>query len=203
MKTLIILDVQNDFLPGGSLPVPNSDSIIPVINQLLPSFELIVATQDWHPSNHKSFASNHKEKNPFEKIMLQGAEQTLWPDHCVQGTKGADFHPQLETRPIEAIFRKGTAPEIDSYSGFYDNGHNKNTGLSGYLKAKDAYNLYFCGLCADICVYASINDALVEGFQCTLIEDATAPLNHATFQTMRTELLGKGVRIIKSDEINR
>lgn len=201
MKTLIILDVQNDFLPGGSLAVPRSDSIIPVINQLMKHFELVVATQDWHPANHKSFASNHTGKKPFEKIMLQDIEQTLWPDHCVQGSFGAEFHPQLETRPIEAIFRKGTRPEIDSYSGFYDNGHHKNTGLSGYLKVKGAHDLYFCGLCADICVYSSIKDALVEGFQCTLIEDATAPLDHAVFEKIREELINKGVSLIRSNQL--
>ncbi|KTD08138.1 bifunctional nicotinamidase/pyrazinamidase [Legionella jamestowniensis] len=201
MKTLIILDVQNDFLPGGSLAVPNSEPIIPVINQLLPRFELVVATQDWHPANHKSFASNHIGKEPFEKIKLRGREQTLWPNHCVQGTSGAEFHPQLETHPIEAIFRKGTAPDIDSYSGFYDNDHNKSTGLSGYLKDKGADDLYFCGLCADICVYFSIKDALAEGFQCSLIEDATAPLNHAVFEKIREELISNGVRLIRSDQL--
>ncbi|ASQ45949.1 bifunctional nicotinamidase/pyrazinamidase [Legionella clemsonensis] len=201
MNTLIILDVQNDFLPGGSLAVPQSDSIIPVINQLLPSFELVVATQDWHPANHKSFASNHPGKKPFEKIILQGIEQTLWPDHCVQGTSGAELHPKLEIRPIEAIFRKGTEPEIDSYSGFYDNGHYKSTGLSGYLKAKDAHELFFCGLCADICVYATIKDALAEGFHCTLIEDATAPLSYSAFVKIKEELVSKGVRFLKSNQL--
>lgn len=172
-----------------------------MINQLLPRFELVVATQDWHPANHKSFASNHIGKEPFEKIKLRGREQTLWPNHCVQGTSGAEFHPQLETHPIEAIFRKGTAPDIDSYSGFYDNDHNKSTGLSGYLKDKGADDLYFCGLCADICVYFSIKDALAEGFQCSLIEDATAPLNHAVFEKIREELISNGVRLIRSDQL--
>lgn len=201
MKTLIILDVQNDFLPGGSLEVPHSEGIIAVINKLQSHVDLVVATQDWHPANHKSFASSHANKEPFEKIVLQGVEQTLWPDHCVQGSYGAEFHPQLQTKSIEAIFRKGTAPHIDSYSGFYDNGHNKSTGLGGYLRAKEARDLYFCGLCADICVYYSIKDALAEGFNCWLIEDATSPLSPDTFQVIRAELMDKGVKMINSEQL--
>lgn len=201
MKTLIILDVQNDFMPGGSLAVLRGDTIVPVINQLLPQFDLIVATQDWHPQNHKSFASNNPGKKIFEKIMLHGIEQTLWPDHCVQGTFGAEFHPTLETRPIEAIFRKAMDPEIDSYSGFYDNDHKKNIGLAGYLHAKGAKELYFCGLCADICVYFTIKDALQEGFKCYLIEDATRPLNEDDFKKIKPELLHKGVKFLLGHEI--
>ncbi|WED44233.1 bifunctional nicotinamidase/pyrazinamidase [Legionella cardiaca] len=201
MKTLIILDVQNDFLPGGSLAVPNSNGIIPVINRLQPYFDLVVATQDWHPANHTSFASCHEGKQPFEQIIVQGITQTLWPDHCVQGTQGAEFHPQLETLAIETIFRKGINPNIDSYSGFYDNGHDKSTGLSGYLREKGAFDLYFCGLCADICVYYTIKDALAEGFQCSLIEDATYPLNVDVFQGIKKELLSKGVKITDSIHI--
>lgn len=203
MKALIILDVQNDFMPGGSLPVGEGDLIIPVINKLLPQFDLVVATQDWHPSNHRSFASNYEDKQPFEKIMLHGVMQTLWPDHCVQGTSGAAFHPDLDEGPIEAIFRKGTNPEIDSYSGFYDNSHQKNTGLAGFLREKKASTLYFCGLCADICVYYTIKDALNEGFDCVLIEDATRPLNKIAFQGIKKELIQEGVRIVMSSDIER
>lgn len=201
MNALIILDVQNDFMPDGSLPVAEGDLIIPVINKLLSQFELIVATQDWHPVNHRSFASNYEDKQPFEKIMLHGVMQTLWPDHCVQGTTGANFHPDLETRPIEAIFRKGTNPEIDSYSGFYDNSHQKSTGLAGFLREKKVSTLYFCGLCADICVYFTIKDALHEGFECVLIEDATRPLNKVAFQEIKKELIQEGVRILMSSDI--
>lgn len=121
MKTLIIGDVQNDFMPGGSLAVPEGDAIIAVINHISKKFDLVVAIQDWHPPQHKSFASNHKGKQPLETIDLNGIPQTLWPDHCVQGTSGADFHTGLDTRPVEAIFRKGVDPETDSYSAFYDN----------------------------------------------------------------------------------
>ncbi|MFJ1269767.1 bifunctional nicotinamidase/pyrazinamidase [Legionella lytica] len=201
MKTLIILDVQNDFMPGGALAVPEGDVIVPVINQVMDHFDLIVATQDWHPQNHKSFASRHPGKKPFEKIQLHGLEQTLWPDHCVQGSEGAEFFPQLETSRIAAIFRKGMDPEIDSYSGFYENDHKKSTGLTAYLRAKGASKLYFCGLCADICVYYSIKDAQQEGFASYLIEDATHPLNEDAFKRIRIELKQLGVGLIQSSEL--
>ena len=201
MKTLIIVDAQIDFMPGGALEVKGGDRIIPVINEILPHFELVVATQDWHPANHKSFAVNHPGKNEFEVIELNGLEQKLWPPHCVQGTKGAEFHPALETKPVEAIFRKGMDPEIDSYSGFYDNGHKKSTGLSGYLKQKGASDLYFCGLAADICVYFSLLDALKEGFNATLIEDAAVPLLPKEFESIRKDIIKKGGKIINSKDL--
>lgn len=200
MKTLIIIDAQNDFMPGGSLEVAQGDLIIPVINKLQPQFDLIVATQDWHPAEHKSFASNQVGKKLFETIELHGIEQTLWPDHCVQGTIGAEFHPQLETRSIEAIFRKGMQPENDSYSGFYDN-NRQSTGLAGFLREKGAQELYFCGLCADICVYYTIKDALAEGFESCLIEDATRALDKENFQRIKEELLLTGVKILRSIEL--
>ncbi len=125
MKTLLIIDVQHDFLPGGRLEVPRGDKIIPRINQLIDAVDLVVATQDWHPKNHVSFASNHPNHTAFETIHIDGNSQTLWPDHCVQGNRGAQFPEALKTHPIEAIFRKGTNPKIDSYSGFYDNAHLK------------------------------------------------------------------------------
>ncbi|KTD10903.1 nicotinamidase/pyrazinamidase [Legionella gratiana] len=200
-KTLIITDVQNDFMPGGPLAVLHGDSIIPIINQVLPKFDLIVATQDWHPQNHKSFASNHPGKKPFDNIMLHGVEQILWPNHCIQGTFGAELHPMLEIKPIEAIFRKGMNPEVDSYSVFYDNQHQINTGLVDYLHGKGAKELYFCGLCADICVYFSIKDALHEGFKCYLIDDATMPLNQNSFKKIKAELIHSGVTLLKSNDI--
>lgn len=196
MKTLVIVDAQNDFMPGGSLAVPNGNLIVPVINELQPRFDLIVATQDWHPKNHSSFASNHKNKKPFAKIMLNGLEQTLWPNHCVQGTTGASFHPDLDTNAVEAIFRKGLNPEIDSYSGFYDNEHQKSTGLAGYLRDKGAMELFFCGLAADICVYFSIQDALKEGFKVSLIMEAIRPLDQNTFSAQQKKLLSQGVTLL-------
>lgn len=201
MKTLILIDVQNDFMPGGSLPVPHGNEIVPVINKLIPRFDLVVATQDWHPQTHKSFASNHKGKNLFEKIDLNGLEQTLWPDHCVQNTVGAEFHPKLDPERIEAIFRKGMDPEIDSYSGFYDNGHKKTTGLAGYLREKGAKEVYFCGLAADICVYFTLMDALKYGFSATLIEDASRPLDIEGFQKLKETIKEKGANIVTSEEL--
>lgn len=201
MKTLIIVDAQIDFMPGGALEVKGGDRIIPVINKILPQFDLVVATQDWHPRNHKSFAVNHSGKKEFEIIELNGLEQKLWPPHCVQETKGADFHPDLKTGRIEAIFRKGMDPEIDSYSGFYDNGHKKSTGLSGYLREKGATELYFCGLAADICVYFSLLDALKEGFSATLIEDAAVPLIPEEFGRIKDDIQQKGGKIISSNEL--
>ncbi|QDP72580.1 bifunctional nicotinamidase/pyrazinamidase [Legionella israelensis] len=203
MKTLVIIDVQNDFMPGGALEVQDGDAIVPVINRISSSFELVIATQDWHPANHKSFASNHADHKPFDKIKLHGVEQILWPDHCVQMSSGAEFHPQLNIAPIETIFRKGTNPEMDSYSGFYDNGHQKSTGLSGYLREKKANELYFCGLAADICVYYSIKDAMKEHFKCWLLEDAVRPLDVEQYKHLKNELVNEGVNITSSSILKK
>lgn len=202
MKTLIIIDVQNDFMPEGPLEVPDGNLIIPVINRIIPSFDLILATQDWHPKDHTSFASNHFEKKPFEKLELHGILQTLWPDHCVQGSKGAELHRDLISNPIAAIFRKGMDSEIDSYSGFYDNNHLLSTGMAGYLKEKTITELYFCGLAADICVYYTILDSILEGFSAVLVEDASRPLYPDKFDDIKCELAKLGVRIIKSNELS-
>lgn len=188
-KALIIIDMQNDFLPDGNLAVPNGDEIIPIINKLIPQFELVIATQDWHPANHKSFASQHKGKDVFDVIDLNGLEQVLWPDHCIQGTFGAEFHSALNFNTVEAIFRKGMSSEVDSYSGFYDNGHLKSTGLTGYLKEKKIDELHFCGLAADYCVYFSIKDALKEGFNVVLLKDATRAIDEDNFKRIQQELL--------------
>jgi len=201
MKTLIIIDVQNDFMPGGTLAVSQGDEIIPVINKLQQHFDLVIATQDWHPENHASFAKNHPDGKEFDVINLDGQEQVLWPVHCMQNTNGADFHPALRTAKIEAIFRKGTDPEIDSYSGFYDNAHKKSTGLAGYLREKGANELYFCGLAADFCVFCSILDALGEGFSAYLIEDATRAIDPEKFSEAKKNILEKGGKIIKSGTI--
>ena len=201
MRTLIIIDIQNDFLPGGSLAVPEGDKIIPVINRLQEKFDLVIATQDWHPENHMSFASNHQNKEPFETIRWKETDQVLWPDHCVQNTRGAEFHPELNFRKVEAVFRKGMEQNIDSYSGFFDNGHKKNTGLSGYLRGRKADELYFVGLAADVCVQFSISDAIEEGFSATLIDDATRPIDAAEFEKIKGQLRKKGCKIIKSSDL--
>jgi len=201
LKTLIIIDMQNDFCPGGTLEVKEGDQIIPVINAIQDDFELVIATQDWHPENHGSFASNHPDKQVFEKTDLDGLEQILWPDHCIQGTKGAEFHPDLEMKRMEAIFRKGMDPMIDSYSGFYDNGHRKSTGLAGYLRSRGASELYFCGLAADYCVNYSLRDALEEGFKTFLIADGTKAIDPGGFNKIQKELEARGVNSIFSSEV--
>ena len=200
MKTLIIVDAQNDFMPGGALEVREGDKIIPVINKILAKFDLVVATQDWHPANHKSFAVNHADKKEFEVIELNGLEQKLWPPHCIRGSTGAEFHPDLEMKYVEVIFRKGMEEDIDSYSGFYDNGHKKSTGLAGYLREKGAKELYFCGLAGDICVYYTLLDALKEGFRATFIEDAAIPLLMENFDDVKKDILQKGGKITTSEK---
>jgi nicotinamidase/pyrazinamidase len=201
MKTLVLIDVQNDFMSGGPLEVPLANDVIPVINKIQVSFDLVLATQDWHPKNHKSFASNHFERKPFEKIKLNGIFQTLWPDHCIQGSEGAELHKDIDSNRIAAIFRKGMDPEIDSYSGFYDNNHTSGTGLSGYLKEKGLTEIHFCGLAADICVYYTILDSILEGFSAVLVEDASRPLYPDKFDDVKCELAKLGVRIVTSRDL--
>ncbi len=201
MKTLVLIDVQNDFMPGGALAVPGGDEIVSLINKLQDKFDLVIATQDWHPKGHASFASSHENKKEFEVIKLDGMEQVLWPEHCIQNTQGAKFHPDLETSGLEAIFRKGTNLKIDSYSGFYDNAHLKSTGLAGYLKEKGAKELYFMGLAAEYCVYFSIKDALSEGFDSILMEDGTRALNEEDFEKAKLDILRKGGKILNSEDL--
>ncbi|HET8900128.1 MAG TPA: bifunctional nicotinamidase/pyrazinamidase [Rhodanobacteraceae bacterium] len=201
MKTLLIIDVQNDFLPGGSLPVAGSDVIVPIINRLQARFDLVVAAQDWHPQNHASFASNHPGRAPFDAIELNGLAQTLWPDHCVQGSRGAAFASALDMRRVEAIFRKGCDPAIDSYSAFFDNGHRKTTGLADYLRGKGTTELSLCGLAGDICVHFSALDAVQAGFAVHFIRDAATPLDPVAAVARLDELHQQGVRILDSDQI--
>jgi nicotinamidase/pyrazinamidase len=201
MRALLLIDIQNDFIPGGALAVQNGDEIIPIVNSLQSKFDLVVATQDWHPNNHKSFASQHQGRSVFEVIDLDGLQQVLWPDHCIQGTKGADFSDKLEMKKVEAIFRKGTASNIDSYSGFYDNGHRKTTGLADYLKGKNISEVYVAGLAADYCVYFTAEDALHEGFKTFFIEDATRAINTEGFEKAKKDLLNKGGYIVDSKSL--
>lgn len=202
MKVLILIDIQNDFLPSGSLPITDGDLVIPVVNNLQSLFELVVATQDWHPAHHQSFASQHSGKQVFEVIDLLGLPQTLWPDHCVQGSLGAELAPALHTNRIEAIFRKGMDAEIDSYSAFYDNGHQKNTGLAGYMKSKKVNKVYLAGLAGDICVYYSALDSLQENFETYIIEDATRPVNPLHFREAMKTFTAKGGHVIQSQDLN-
>lgn len=201
MKALLLIDIQIDFLPGGALAVPGGDEIIPVVNQLQPHFELIIATQDWHPAHHQSFASQHAGRSVFDTIDLNGLEQVLWPDHCVQATPGAELATALHPHKIEAIFRKGTDPAIDSYSGFYDNGRRKSTGLADYLRGKNVRQLYVAGLAADYCVYFSIKDALAEGFDAYLIEDATRAIHPAGLTQAKADIIAQGGKMIASHAV--
>ena len=198
MNALIIVDIQNDFLPGGALAVAKGDAVIPVINKLQNDFDLVVATQDWHPANHKSFASTHPGKKVFEEIMLDGMPQVLWPDHCVQETTGAQFSPLLSSKKTEAIFRKGMDKNIDSYSGFFDNGKKKATGMGDYLKGRGVTKIFVTGLAADYCVYFTALDGLEFGFESTIISDATLPIDEENFKKEMKEFTRRGGRLIKS-----
>ena len=197
MKALILVDLQNDFCPGGTLAVREGDKIIPLINDLQKRFDLVVATQDWHPQDHGSFASSHKKK-VGEMIVLNGLEQVLWPDHCVQGSPGAEFVPGFDTSKIERVFKKGTDPKIDSYSCFFDNAHLKSTGLGDYLKKKGVTDVYIAGLATDYCVKFSALDATQLGFKTHVIADATRGVNlkEGDVELAIQEMRDHGVRIV-------
>jgi nicotinamidase/pyrazinamidase len=171
MRALILVDIQNDFLPGGALAVPEGDRVIAVANALMPRFPLVVATQDWHPPEHGSFADNHPGRAPGEVVMLSGLEQVLWPTHCVQGTRGAEFAAGLRLGPEAHVFVKGIDPAVDSYSGFFDNGRRRSTGLGEFLRARAVEEAVVLGLATDYCVKFTALDALSLGFTTTLVED--------------------------------
>ena len=203
MKALVLVDIQNDFLPGGALAVPRGDEVVPIANRLQPRFGLVVATQDWHPPGHGSFASTRPGRKPGEIAELAGLPQVLWPDHCVQGTAGAAFAPALSMDRVEAIVRKGTDPAIDSYSGFFDNGHRKSTGLGDYLRGRGATDLYVLGLATDYCVKFTSLDAVQFGFTTHLIEDASRGVNlHPDdVKNAINEVKRAGVEVIQSVDV--
>jgi len=192
MKALIIVDVQNDFLPGGALAVAQGDEIIDIINKEQFKYELIVATQDWHPATHKSFASQYLEKLVGDIVDLNGTEQFLWPDHCVQGTEGAKFSDALQQDRIEAIFRKGVHVNIDSYSGFYDNNQQKNTGLDGFLKDRGVTEVHICGLAADYCVYFTAMDALNLGYKTAIMSKGTKCIDKESYMQKKEKFMQLG-----------
>lgn len=177
MPALIIVDIQNDFLPGGALAVNEGDDVIPVINSIAPRFDLVVATQDWHPRDHGSFAANHPGREPGEMITLAGLPQELWPIHCVQGTKGAEISPLLDKSHIEAIFQKGIDPDIDSYSAIFDNGRRRSTGLSEYLAKRGVREIFIAGLALDYCVKFTALDAVSLGLDTKVVRDACRAVN--------------------------
>jgi nicotinamidase/pyrazinamidase len=198
MKVLVLVDLQADFLPGGALAVPDGDLVVPIVNSMQMAFPLVVATQDWHPANHGSFAANHPGKKPFEQIDLNGLPQTLWPVHCVQDTPGAALAPDLKRERIAKIFQKGTDPGIDSYSGFFDNGHRKSTGLGEWLKQQNVTEVFVCGLATDYCVKFTALDAVQAGFTTSLIEDACrgVTLRPDDVKNAIADMKAAGVRIV-------
>lgn len=202
MKALLVIDIQNDFCPGGALAVPEGDSIIPIVNRLIDSFDIIIQTQDWHPSGHSSFASSHEGKNPFDPIQMEYGEQVLWPDHCVQGSEGANFHPNLNTNKSQVIVRKGFRIDIDSYSTFYENDKKTTTGLTGYLNERGITDLYTVGLATDFCVKWSVLDGLKEGFKMILVEDAVRGIDlNGSVEDSLKEMKSKGVQFIQSNDL--
>jgi len=203
MKTaLLVIDVQNDFCPGGSLPVPGGFDVIPVINALQPAFDLVIATQDWHPQDHSSFAVNHN-RQPYETIQLGGITQVLWPAHCVQGSRGAELAPELETNRVAKLFYKGVDAAIDSYSGFFDNNHARATGLGDYLKERGVAEVAVVGLATDYCVKWTALDAKQLGFKTTVILDACRGVNLKPDDVDRAieEMKAAGIEIIQSAEV--
>lgn len=203
MKALILVDIQNDFCKDGALEVPEGNMVVPIANQLMGKFDLVIATQDWHPADHKSFAANHLFRKPGMVIDLNGLEQILWPIHCVQDSLGALFVKELDTDSIDHVFQKGTDTEIDSYSGFFDNGRRKSTGLGDFLKTKGVDTVYIMGLAADYCVKFTTLDALDLGFETYLIEDGTrgVELNKGDVEAAFKEMEEAGAILVNSQSI--
>lgn len=201
---LLLVDFQHDFMPWGALPVPSGDQAVAPANRVQPLFNLVVATQDWHPPGHASFASSHPGHEPFETIDLDGLEQILWPDHCVQGTRGAELVPDLDRGRIARVFRKGTDPNIDSYSGFYDNGHRKGTGMGDYLREQGVDTVYIAGLAEDVCVLYTALDARRLGFETRLITDATygVDMNAGDVQQAEADMREAGVLFTDSERLS-
>jgi nicotinamidase/pyrazinamidase len=200
---LIVIDVQNDFCPGGALAVPHGDEVILPIHRLAPNFQHIILTQDWHTPDHSSFASAQPGKKPFESVELAYGMQTLWPDHCVQGTRGAEFHPALWLPQAELIVRKGFRPHIDSYSAFFENDHSTLTGLAGYLRDRGLNRVFLAGLAYDYCVGYSALDARRLGLEAIVLRDACRPIDlHGSAAAIEAEFAKAGVAVIESAELS-
>ena len=196
---LVVVDLQNDFCPGGSLPVPNGNKIVPIINKLISYYRSIVFTQDWHPSSHSSFASTHN-KTPYDTVELSYGSQTLWPDHCIQGTHGANFHKDIKFDKADLIIRKGFDTEIDSYSAFRENDKKTLTGLSGYLNERKIHELVICGLAYDYCVKWTALDAKSNGFKTVVIENACRSINlNNSEESARNEMQKSGIYLVNCD----
>lgn len=203
MKALVLVDIQNDFCPGGALAVSGGDEVVGVANALMSRYPLVIATQDHHPSNHLSFAANHPGRSAYEVVQLDGLSQVLWPAHCVQGTLGAEFHAQLDRAPIQRVFPKGTDPRIDSYSGFFDNGQRKATGLADYLKAQAVTDVCLVGLATDYCVKWTALDAVRLGFSVSVAVDGCRGVGLAAGDVERSveEMRAAGVRVVRSIDV--
>lgn len=197
-KALILVDVQNDFVPGGALPVPNGADVVAVANKAMRHFDLVVATQDWHPADHRSFASQHKGGKVGDMVDLCGLQQMLWPDHCVQNTKGAELVQDLEIKKIDKVFHKGIDRNVDSYSGFFDNGHRNATGLDAYLKEQGVDEVTIMGLATDYCVKFTALDAIRQGFKASLIIEGVrgVEINKGDCEKAIDEMKKAGVEIV-------
>lgn len=202
-RALICVDIQNDFLPGGALAVPKGNAVVPVANQVIPKFDLVIATQDWHPADHQSFASQHERHSIGDVIRLGEVDQVLWPDHCVQGTAGAEFASDLCLPADMVVFRKGTDREVDSYSGFFDNDRRSATGLESYLREQQVQCVYVLGLATDYCVKFTALDARRLGFQAVLIEDGCRGVNLRSGDSTQAveEMADHGVRMTDSGSL--
>ncbi|RLD16252.1 MAG: bifunctional nicotinamidase/pyrazinamidase [Caldiserica bacterium] len=203
-NALIIVDVQNDFCPGGALPVPEGDKIVPVINGISKKFFKVIATQDWHPENHISFAKTHN-KNVGEVVEIDGVKQILWPVHCVEGSSGANFHKDLDLSNVDLILRKGRNPLIDSYSAFFENDKKTETGLHYYLKGLGINDVYICGLALDYCVYYTAMDSVKLGFNTYVILDATKGVDvpEGNIEKATSHMEKEGIRLIKSSDLRK
>lgn len=200
---LILVDLQVDFMPTGMLPVAEGDQVVPIANALIPQYQTVVATQDWHPADHGSFAANHPWRKPGQVIDLHGLQQVLWPIHCVQETWGSEFVADLDVKGITKVFQKGTDPEIDSYSGFFDNGHRKSTGMAEWLREQGIDTVHVLGLATDYCVKFTVLDALGEGFAASLIADASRGVNlqPGDVDNAVADMKSAGATIVQSTEL--
>lgn len=203
MRALLLIDLQNDFMPFGALPVAEGDATVPVANAVAPRFEFVVATQDWHPANHSSFASNHPGQAPGDVVEVLGRPQVLWPDHCVQHTPGASFHSDLDVARIDRVVRKGSDPEIDSYSGFFDNNHLKATDMHDVLRERGIDEIWLVGLATDYCAKYTALDARDLGYSVVVVRDGVRAVNLAPGDDERAfaEMAAAGCRIVTSADI--
>jgi len=203
MRALILIDIQNDFVPGGALAVEDGDAVVSVANRVIPKFNLVIASQDWHPADHQSFASQHPGRSPGELIDLHGLPQVLWPDHCVQGSDGAEFVQSLNLPTDVHVFQKGMHQEVDSYSAFFDNGRRHTTGLADFLREKGVSEVFILGLATDYCVKFSVLDACSEGFNTTVVADGCRAVNLTSGDGARAfeEMKAAGAKLVESGDV--